>query len=91
MEENVKLMSVLKIGLEASKQGHGWGGMLRTGVIHHISSAGGVGGKVGGEWSMWVEVTSASGPAISQPLPHKPSAQGSWGPFLESSGPTQRH
>lgn len=86
MEENVKLMSVLKIGLEL--QSKVMVGVGCCGLELNITSplAGGVGGKIGGEWSMWVKVTSASCPAISQPLPHKPSAQGSWGPFLESSG-----
>lgn len=83
MEENVKLMSVLKIGLEASKQGHGRGGMLRAGLYITSSLARAVGGNDGGEWSMWVKVTAAT--PISQSIPYEPNAQGSWVAGLESS------
>lgn len=77
MEENVKLMSVLKIGLEASKQGHGRGGMLGW-VIHHIFS-----GQSSG-WECWRRMVHVGQgyccrcSAISQSIPHETSTQGSW-------------
>ena len=38
MELNVKLTFVLKIKLEASKQGHGWRGLLEAKLAHPIPS-----------------------------------------------------
>lgn len=76
MEENVKLMSVLKIGLEASKQGHGRGGMLRAGL--HITSS-----LARAGWERWRRMVHVGQGycccwAISQSIPHEPSTQESW-------------
>ena len=68
-------MLLLKIKLEASKQGHSWGGLLQARVRIPSPLAGRAGGKVGEAQSVRVKVT-ASCPAISQPLSHKPAAQG---------------
>lgn len=90
MEENLKLMSVLKIGLEASKQGHSRGGMLRAGLYITSFLARAVGGNVGGEWSMWVKVTAAA----ARPFPsHFPTnlVHRDPGWLVWSHLPTQRY
>lgn len=66
---------MLKIKLETSKQGHGWGGLLQASSCTSHPLAGEAGGKVGEAQCMKVKVT-ASHPAMSQPLSHKPMAQG---------------
>lgn len=90
MEENLKLMSVLKIGLEASKQGHSRGGMLRAGLYITSSLARAVGGNIGGEWSMWVKVTAAAARPFPSQFPtnlvHRDPGWPVW-----SCLPTQRH
>lgn len=84
MEENVKLMSMLKIGLEASKQGHSRGGMLRAGLYITSSLARAVGGNVGAEWSMWVKVTAAAARPFPSQFPMNLVHR-------DPGWPTQRH
>lgn len=84
MEENVKLMSVLKIGLEASKQGHSRGGMLQAGLYITSSLARAVGGNVGAEWSMWVKVTAAAARPFPSQFPMNLVHR-------DPGWPTQRH